>query len=124
MGHVLLAGLGGFLGSSLRYLVNIGVLRVSILLGFPIGTLIVNVSGCLCIGLLAGLVENRQMFSPELRTFVFVGILGGFTTFSSFGLDTYGLWQENHLLAGLNILLHMVLGLGSVVLGFQLARYF
>jgi CrcB protein len=86
----------------------------------PWATLAVNLAGCLAIGLLAGLVAGERVaMTPEVRTFVFVGILGGFTTFSSFGLDTFVLAREGrHLAAALNVAGQVVLGLAAVAAGY------
>ena len=73
------------------------------------------------IGVLAGLVESRQLFTPEQRAFVFVGILGGFTTFSTFGFETIALARDGALLAAVgNVSLHVVLGLALVWWGYTL----
>jgi len=78
---IILVGIGSFLGGALRYLVSVWVYRVLDSPWFPYGTLTVNVLGCLVIGFLAGLAESRAAFTSELRLFIFVGVLGGFTTF-------------------------------------------
>jgi len=84
----LLVGLGGALGSIARYLAS-GWAQAAAKNGlFPYGTLAVNLLGCLVIGFLAQLSESRGVFIPEARALVFVGILGGFTTFSTFGNET------------------------------------
>ena len=89
--------------------------------GFPFGTLAVNLLGCLLIGLGAGLADARQAFTPEARLFVFVGLLGGFTTFSSFGYETIALLRDHELLrAGLNVGLNVFAGLALVWLGYAL----
>ena len=86
MDRILIVGCGGFIGAVLRYLVSLGTLR---LLGTPLyATLVVNVVGCLLIGFLGGLAEERQYLGPQLRLFLFVGLLGGFTTFSSVAYET------------------------------------
>ncbi len=109
MNQVLLVGAGGFIGSVLRYWLSSYVQQFSKSVSFPYGTLAVNLLGCLVIGVLAQLADSRGVFTPEARAFVFIGILGGFTTFSSFG-------SEN--LEGIaNVIAHIVLGLGAVWLG-------
>jgi CrcB protein len=85
---------------------------------FPFGTLAVNLIGCLIIGALSQIAEARNVLTPQSRAFVFAGILGGFTTFSSFANETMVLARaDQHLLAVLNVGLHVVLGLGAVWLG-------
>jgi CrcB protein len=76
------------------------------------------VVGCLLIGFLAGMAESRAAFTPEIRLFIFVGILGGFTTFSSFALETFALARDTQTVAALaNIGLQLALGLGAVWIG-------
>lgn len=86
MKMVLMAAMGGAIGAGARYLVGVGAIRF-FGLGFPWGTLIVNVVGSLIMGLLIAGVALRYSISNELRTFIATGILGGFTTFSAFSLD-------------------------------------
>jgi CrcB protein len=110
-----LAGIGGFIGSSLRYAVTGYVQTWSRSIDFPYGTLAVNLIGCFLIGFLSQLAESRGVFTAESRTFVFIGILGGFTTFSAFGNETMNLWREGEsLLAMANVAAHLLLGLGAV----------
>jgi CrcB protein len=119
---IFLAGCGGFLGSVLRYSVSGFVQDVSRSIHFPYGTLAVNLIGCLAIGFLSQLAETRGVFTAETRTLVFVGVLGGFTTFSAFGNETTNLWREGQSgLALLNIGAHLVLCLGAVWLSRALA---
>jgi len=119
---ILLAGCGGFLGSVLRYSVSGFVQDVSRSIHFPYGTLAVNLVGCFAIGFLSQLAESRGFFTAETRTLVFVGVLGGFTTFSAFGNETINLWREGESgLALLNIAAHLVLCLGAVWLSRALA---
>lgn len=123
MYKILLVGSGGFIGSVLRYLVSSGVHRLFKEPILPYGTLAVNVSGCLLIGFLGGVAENKQLLSADVRLFLFLGMLGGFTTFSSFGYDTFQLFRGMHTLAALaNIFLQMALGLTAVYLGHLGAR--
>jgi CrcB protein len=120
--RVLFVGIGGFLGSVLRYGVAAAAQRWSGAAVFPIGTLAVNVIGCFAIGFLMDLAE-RSAFSAEARAFVFVGVLGGFTTFSAFGNETVALLRNGRSSeAFLNIAAHLVIGLGCVMLGRVLAQ--
>jgi CrcB protein len=106
----------------LRHLVNV-TLSHHLERTVPYATFVVNVVGCLAIGALAGLIAGgRLQLSPTLRTFVFVGILGGFTTFSSFGLDTFTLGHGGqHAMAFWNVVGQVGLGLGGVWLGYYIA---
>lgn len=110
-------------GAVMRYLVGRGVFAATGAAWFPYGTLTVNIAGCLLIGLLAGFAEARQALSPETRAFLLVGLLGGFTTFSAFGLETVSLVRQGEIAAGLgNIALQLVLGLAAVWIGLTIAQ--
>lgn len=118
MTNILLVGAGGFIGSVLRYLVSGYVQQATKSIGFPYGTLAVNVIGCFIIGFLAQLAEARGVFASESRLFVFVGILGGFTTFSSFGNETLNLARDSQMMGALaNIGANVAVGLFAVWLG-------
>ena len=122
MFNVLLAGAGGFIGSSLRYLIGICLHQWANSAKFPFATLIVNLIGCLIIGFLSQLAEVRGLFTAEARVFIFVGILGGFTTFSSFGNETIDLWRgDKEMYAIGNVAGHLILGLSAVCIGRLLA---
>lgn len=124
MGKVLLVGLGGFIGSILRYLFSGYIQQLSQSSTFPFGTLAVNAAGCLIIGLISQLADVRGVFTPEARLLIFVGVLGGFTTFSTFGNETFNLAQDGQTLPSLlNIAAHLTLGLGAVWLGRALAYW-
>jgi CrcB protein len=112
--------LGGALGSIARHGVNRWVHQAWPLLQFPAATLIVNVVGCGAIGTLAALVASGRLpMGPFGREFVFVGLLGGFTTFSTFGLDTMTLVRAGALSqAFLNVALHVIVGLGIVFVSY------
>ena len=119
---LLLVGTGGFIGSVLRYLLSSYVQQLSKGLQFPFGTLAVNVVGCVLVGFLAELADQRSLISDETRGFLIVGILGGFTTFSAFGNETMNLLRSGEpWLAFGNILGHITLGLLSVWLGYSIA---
>ena len=118
MQNLLLIGLGGFMGALLRYSVSGLIQNLSKSLSFPYGTLFVNLLGCLLIGALSQVAEIRGVISPEARSFIFIGLLGAFTTFSTFGNDTVSLFRDGKdLLSFVNIGLHLVLGLSAVWLG-------
>ncbi len=120
---ILLVGAGGFLGSILRYVLSGWAHRILDNPWFPYGTLVVNVTGSLAIGFLAGLADSRSLFSSEARLFVFIGLLGGFTTFSSLTIETFSLARSAQLLAAaMNVTLQIFLGLVAVWLGNLLAR--
>lgn len=90
---------------------------------FPLGTFVVNISGCLVIGFLAQLAESKNLMQPEFRAFFLIGILGGYTTFSSFGYETLQLIRSGEFVyAAANAVLQVVLGLAFVWLGTVLAR--
>ena len=122
MGKVLLVGVGGFIGSILRYVLSGLVQQWTRSADFPYGTLAVNLTGCLIIGLLSQLAETRGIFTAEARVFVFIGLSGGFTTFSSFGNETMNLWRDGESFFALaNLAAHLTFGLGAVWLGRVLA---
>lgn len=117
---ILIVGLGGFIGSVFRYLLGNWVSRLLNNPEFPYGTLTVNILGCLVIGFLGGIVNLRQGFTPETRLFLFVGILGGFTTFSSFGYETFLLLNNGKIFtAGINIVAQVFIGLAAVWIGYR-----
>ena len=121
MHKLLLVGVGGFTGAVARFLVGHWLLPLTIAQRFPWPTFSVNVSGCLVIGLLAGLAERHELFGPGLRLFLFTGLLGGFTTFSAFGLETIALLRrEAFVVAALYVTASVVLGLAAVWLGLRL----
>jgi CrcB protein len=121
--RIVLVGVGSLVGGVLRYGLSTWVHRVLDNPWFPYGTLAVNALGCLVIGFLAGLAETRTAFTSEARLFLFVGLLGGFTTFSSFALETFSLARDTQNVAALmNIGLQLILGLLAVWIGNVLAH--
>ncbi len=125
MKSILLVGLGGFLGSVARYKLGGLVLHLTAQERFPYSTFAVNILGCLVIGLLAGLSERYELFGPGTRLFLFTGLLGGFTTFSAFGLDAMFLVRRGELLvAALYAGASVVLGITAVWLGLKLISVF
>lgn len=123
MDRFLLVGAGGFVGSVLRYGLGTWVQSAAASALYPFGTTFVNLAGCLAIGLLAGLGESRDLLSAEARLLLLVGVLGGFTTFSSFALETVHLLRAGHgTLAVANVVVQVFLGIGSVWAGLAIAR--
>src|SRR5262245_49503917 len=123
MERALVVGLGGVRGTGLRYGVGAWVGRWKSGWAFPLETLAINVTGCFVFGVLAGLVESRGAFAGTTRTFLLVGVLGGYTTFSTFGYETFQLLRDGHWpAAGLSTGLQLGLGIGGVWLGHALAK--
>lgn len=113
---------GGALGAMARHAVNHMALGQWAPSRFPAGTVIVNLTGCFVIGLLTGLlVSERIGLRSHWREFVYVGLLGGYTTFSSFGLETFVLARSGAVgYAALNVAAQVIGGLAAVWVGFQL----
>ena len=122
---LLLIALGSALGGMARYGMS---QAISLSFGdtFPWGTLLVNILGSFIIGVFAALSgpDSRFLIAPEIRQFVMIGLCGGFTTFSSFSLQTFSLLQDNEwLFASLNIILSVMLCLMLTWVGFMTASY-
>ncbi|MEO7192359.1 MAG: fluoride efflux transporter CrcB [Vicinamibacterales bacterium] len=117
-----LVGVGGGLGAMARHGLNALVHQRALGAVFPFGIFAINVLGSALIGLMAGIVSGGRMhLSPDARTFLVVGVLGGFTTFSSFSLDTLTLFRSGHVgLAILNMAGQVGISLASVAIGFRI----
>lgn len=123
MYHLFIAGIGGFFGTMMRYLLNSAIYQVFAYPLYPYGTFIINITGCFFIGLIASLAESRLSLSPDVRIFIQIGILGGFTTFSTFGYETFSLIRDGQFLLGMsNVLLQVFVGLFAVWLGYYLGQ--
>ena len=119
MNRLLLVAIGGAIGSAARYLLSGAVQRSF----FPTGTLAVNLIGCFVIGFVGGLAARPAGVSQNARIFLATGVCGGFTTFSAFGFETMQLIGDGEIwLAGLNIGLQLVGGLGAVWAGLVASR--
>jgi CrcB protein len=118
----LAVGAGGALGAMARHALNGWVLRLNLAPGFPAGIFVVNVVGSAAIGLLAGLIASGRLHvSADARTFLMVGLLGGFTTFSSFSLDTLALLRTGQPgLAVVNVIGQVAVSLLAAALGYRL----
>ncbi len=124
MTKILLVGAGGFVGSILRYLFSGYVQQWTQSAIFPFGTLAVNLVGCLVIGFLSQLADSHGVFTAETRALVFVGVLGGFTTFSTFGNETMNFLRNGENFPAIaNVGAHIILGIGAVWLGRAIAYW-
>ncbi|PYG86860.1 protein CrcB [Ruminiclostridium sufflavum DSM 19573] len=120
--NVLAVGCGGFLGAASRYLLSIFINRYNTS-AFPVSTLLINILGSFLIGLLTEILMVQFPDNKKLQLFLTTGILGGFTTFSTFSLETINLYQSgNTALSVLNIILSIVFCIGGAVLGRILAK--
>ena len=124
MNHFVIVFLGGGIGAALRH----GVNRLALAWfgpSFPVGTLLVNVAGSLAMGLLIGAFAAFGPVSNNARLFLATGILGGFTTFSAFSLDTLTLWERGEIgLAVAYVAASVLLSLAAVGVGFLISRNF
>jgi CrcB protein len=118
---LLIIGAGSFLGGIMRYLFSL-MIQSRILSTFPYGTLSVNLIGCFVIGVVFALSEKTNM-SGEWRMFLATGICGGFTTFSAFSHETFGLLRDGQFFsAGMYVAASVILGLVATFLGYTLLK--
>jgi fluoride exporter len=116
----LLVALGGGLGACARFALSGWLMPYTIQEKFPWPTFSVNVLGCLIAGALFALGEKHHLMSPNLRLFLFTGLLGGFTTFSAFGVETFFLLRRgDYLIAGAYVLGSVAIGLLALILAYK-----
>ena len=121
MKNLMMVGIGGCFGAIARYKVGGLILHPTADWRFPLSTFVVNVSGCLVAGLLAGLAEKHDFISADMRLFLFTGFLGGFTTFSAFGMETVYLLQRHELaIAIANVVASVFFGIFALWLGIKI----
>ena len=121
--NAVMIGSGRFLGALARYGMTGFVQRQLPPTAFPYGTLAVNLLGCLLIGAIAGLAETRQLLGQEFRAFALIGLLGGFTTFSTFGYEIFAMLRaDEYVRAASNVGIHVGLGVALVWLGYALTQ--
>lgn len=122
---ICVVGAGGFLGASTRYVITTVLQSKVTTSDFPYGTYLVNILGCFLIGFLLALFSLKNWGDEQVRLFLFAGILGGFTTFSTFANDSYLLFKEGEMLLGLmNVGGQVILGLLFVWVGYALVKLF
>ena len=120
--QILLVGVGGAIGAVARYLLGGAVHRL-IPGFFPYGTFVVNVIGCLAFGLVVGLAESRLVIGPGARAFVLIGVLGGFTTFSSFIFESFELVRGGQMIAvAANVAGQVIVGFVALWAGYAVGR--
>ena len=125
MKNVLIVGIGGFLGAVLRYKAGGLIMHYFRFSDFPIGTVCVNIAGCFLIGLLSVTIEKLHILGSGSRLILITGFLGGFTTFSAFGYETYFLVKKGAvMLAAVNAGGSLFLGLLAVWIGHVLGSLF
>jgi CrcB protein len=121
MKALLLVAVGGAVGSAARFQISSWLLHQTVSWRFPIGTFSVNLLGCLVAGTLGGLIAKQSAFAPDVRLLLLTGVLGGFTTFSAFGLETFVLLKRGEIaVAAAYVMISVLAGLAGVWLGYSL----
>lgn len=123
MVSVIVVALGGAVGATARFALSGWLLYLHPGASFPWATCAVNILGCFIAGLISGLNERYQFMTPEMRLLLFTGLLGGFTTFSAFGIETVALLKRGEwTVAALYITASVMIGCGGVALGVWCTR--
>jgi CrcB protein len=118
---ILAIGAGSFIGGIFRYLLSL-LIQTKTTANFPLGTLTVNIVGCFLIGIVFGIFDKGQM-SHEWKLFLATGVIGGFTTFSAFSIETFALFRDGYSgYALLYVLASVVLGLLATYMAYLLVK--
>ncbi len=122
MKEIIFVGAGGFIGALLRYMISLLLVKFP-QFGFPLGTFLVNIIGCIVIGFIVGIGFDKHYNVIPIKEFVIIGILGGFTTFSTFGLESFEMLQSNQFkLFFIYVLGSVIFGLMSIRLGIAISQ--
>ena len=118
--EILIVGVGSFAGGTLRYILSVGLSKLGRLWAFPIGIMVINILGCFLIGVLYGYFKSKATTDPVLPLLLMTGVLGGFTTFSTFSFETIQLLQQNEWLkAAFYVVGSVGLGVAACYLGIR-----
>ena len=118
--EILIVGVGSFAGGVLRYILSVGLSKLGRLWAFPIGIMLINILGCFLIGVLYGYFKSKATTDPVLPLLLMTGVLGGFTTFSTFSFETIQLLQQNEWLkAALYVVGSVGVGVAACYLGMR-----
>ena len=118
--EILIVGVGSFAGGVLRYILSVGLSKLGRLWAFPIGIMVINILGCFLIGVLYGYFKSKATTDPVLPVLLMTGVLGGFTTFSTFSFETIQLLQQNEWLkAAFYVVGSVGLGVAACYLGIR-----
>ena len=118
--EILIVGVGSFAGGALRYIFSVGLSKLGRLWAFPIGIMVIHILGCFLIGVLYGYFKSKATTDPVLPLLLMTGVLGGFTTFSTFSFETVQLLQQNEWLkAALYVVGSVGLGVAACYLGMR-----
>ncbi|WP_315014575.1 fluoride efflux transporter CrcB [Capnocytophaga leadbetteri] len=120
--EILIVGVGSFTGGALRYILSVGLSKLGRLWAFPIGIMVINVLGCFLIGVLYGYFKSKVTTDPVLPLLLMTGVLGGFTTFSTFSFETVQLLQQNEWLKAALYVVGSV-GLGVVACYWGISKF-
>lgn len=120
--EILIVGVGSFAGGVLRYILSVGLSKLGRLWAFPIGIMVINILGCFLIGVLYGYFKSKATTDPVLPLLLMTGVLGGFTTFSTFSFETVQLLQQNEWLKAAFYVVGSV-GLGVVACYWGISKF-
>ena len=121
---IIYIAIGGAIGSVFRYLISVKINKIW-LHSFPLATFLINILGCFILGIIIGFLDKQEIVNANFKWFLITGFCGGFTTFSTFSLESVNLIEnENSLLALLYICLSIFIGLLSIWMGLSIVKYF